>query len=210
MGPLWPKKEKKMRNKTIKDLVFASIIIGIIVALTATQWGFINVGLLSAITIIHIPVLVGTVVLGKKYGLLLGTVFGLSSMVLAFFTLGPNAPFTNPILSVLPRALFGFIIYPLYKFFIKRINSKPIAISIAVVISYFIHSVLVIAILFFVGKSGFYFGAEGNPWNNNDSFAIFMLAIFSINTLIELVLAVVIGTPSIMVLNDLRNREEGE
>jgi uncharacterized membrane protein len=131
-------------------------------------------------------------------------------MILALFTLGPNAPFTNPILSVLPRILFGFIIYPLYEFFMKKIDSKPVAISLAVIISYFIHSVTVIALLYFVGKSGMYFGAEGNPWSINDSFAIFMLAIFSINTLVELVLAVVIGTPSIMVINDLRFKEESE
>jgi uncharacterized membrane protein len=198
-----------MRNKKIKDLVFASIIIAIIVLLTATQWGFISIPPVG-ITIIHIPVLVGTVVLGKKYGIILGSVFGLGSFVLALFTLGMNAPFTNPLLSVLPRILFGFIIFPIFTFFTKRIKNKPLAISLSVAISYFIHSLVVITVLYFVGTSGFYLSSEINLWENNATLVTFMLGIFSFNFAIEIVLAILIGTPSIMVLEDLRNKEESE
>lgn len=196
-----------MRNKEIRDFVFASIIVAIIVVLTATMWGFINLGGFAFITIIHIPVLIGAMILGKKHGLIFGLVFGLSSMILASFLLGLNAPFTNPLLSVLPRMFFGFIIYPIYILFKRLIKPRILSISVTVIVSTLIHSLLVTALLYFIGKSGFYFTSAQNPWTTNDNFMIFFLGIFSLNSLIEIVFAVLIVTPTVIVLEDLRDKE---
>ena len=197
-----------MRNEKIKDFVFSSIIVSIIVVLTATMWGFIPLGGFAYITIIHIPVLIGAIILGKKYGLIFGTVFGISSLVLSLILLGGNAPFTNPLLSVVPRAFFGFIIYPLYALFSRQIKSHPLAISVTIVVSTLLHSIIVGAGLYFIGKAGFYFTASENPWTTNDNFFVFFLSLFSLNSLIEIVLAVLIGTPTVMVLEKLRNNAQ--
>lgn len=206
--PKWPKKERKMRNKEIKDFVFASIIVAIIVLLTVTMWGFINLGGVVFITIIHIPVLIGAMVLGKKYGLLFGTVFGLSSMILASFLLGVNAPFTNPLLSVVPRMFFGFIIYPIYFMFQKLVKPRVLSATFTVIISTLIHSIIVTTLLYFVGTSGFFFTASENPWVSNNDFVVFFLGIFSVNSLIELIVAVLTVTPTVIVLEELINKDE--
>lgn len=196
-----------MRNRQIRDFVFASIIVAIIAVLTATMWGFINLGGFAFITIIHIPVLIGAMILGKKYGLIFGLVFGLSSMILASFLLGVNAPFTNPLLSVIPRMFFGIIIYPIYQLFKRLIKSRVLSISISVIISTLIHSIIVTTLLYFIGTSGFFFTAAENPWASNDNFAVFFLGLFSFNSLIELVVAVLTVTPTVIVLEDLRDKE---
>src|SRR5690554_3404227 len=117
------------RNQQISDLVFASIIIAIILILTVT-FGYLNNNGVVVFTIVHIPVLVGTVVLGKKYGLLFGTVMGVGSLIMAFVFQGINLPFTNPLLSVLPRTVFGYLIVFVYDFFNKLIKTKYASIPI--------------------------------------------------------------------------------
>lgn len=195
-----------MRNKQIRSLVFASMIIAIIAVLTFTQWGFINLGTFAFITIIHIPVLIGAIVLGPKYGALFGAVFGISSLILASMLLGINAPFTNPLLSVLPRILFGWIIYYIW-FFFKRFVKKDVwTITLTMITSTFLHSLVVIFLLYVIGKSGFYFTAAENPFTTNQNIIAFLIGIFSLNSLIEIALSILIGTPVSMALMKVINR----
>ena len=103
-----------MRNEQIKKIAFAGIIIGLIIVMSLTMLGFITIASGASITLVHIPVLIGAIVLGKKYGTILGLIFGICSIILAFMNIATNAPFTNPIVSILHRIAFGFLIVPLY------------------------------------------------------------------------------------------------
>ncbi|MFA6627199.1 MAG: ECF transporter S component, partial [Bacilli bacterium] len=123
-----------MKNLKIRKLVFASELIAIILflsfvpnPLTGMAFGYIPLSPLVVMTIIHIPVIIGAIVLGKKYGLILGTVFGLGSLVQAAILLGPNAPFTNPLLSVLPRMFLGYISAVYFQWFVTKFRSKNFA-----------------------------------------------------------------------------------
>lgn len=98
-----------MKRSNIQDLTLASVFAAIILVMTfVPQIGYITVGTV-ALTLIHIPVLIGAFLLPKRYGLMLALFFGLGSLIRAATTpTGPLDPaFVNPLVSVLPRLLFA-------------------------------------------------------------------------------------------------------
>ena len=52
----------------------------IIILLAVTPIGFINLAFIKA-TIVHIPVIIGSLLLGPKLGAVLGFVFGVTSLI---------------------------------------------------------------------------------------------------------------------------------
>ena len=199
-----------MRNKQIKDIVFFSILAALIIILVVTGAGFIYIGTFAYVTILHIPVLIGSHILGKKYGILLGFIFGLTSMIQAFMTLGINAPFTNPILSVLPRMLFGFIVCPLYNIIVSKVKNKNISCGITFALSTFFHTILVVFLLFVVGKTGFFFYSGSHPYIVDTGVLVFMSACFTLNSLIEVLLAVLLACPIARALDVVIHKDDVE
>ncbi len=66
-----------IENKT-RSLVLAAVFVAIIVIMRL-RFGYIPLGFMNA-TIIHVPVIIGAIILGPKYGGFLGMVFGLTSL----------------------------------------------------------------------------------------------------------------------------------
>ena len=190
-----------MRNKEIRDLVFGAILMAFTILLSLLY--FFQVTGFAAITVAHIPVLVGGVLLGKKYGAFLGTVFGLTAMIFAFFTMGPNAPFTNPLLSVVPRILFGFVTFFVYQAFNEKVKNRPIAIALTMAVSTLIHSLMVIPTLYLFVDWGFYFDAASNPLSNNQALIPFFIAVIGSNTIFEIIVAILVGTPIILAMDNV-------
>lgn len=195
-----------MRNKQIKDLVFAASLMAMIVLFSLLY--FFQVVGFAAFTIAHIPVLIGAVILGPKYGTALGAVFGITSMVIALFALGPNAPFTNPLLSVLPRMIFGWAIYYIYIFTNKIVKNRYASVAITFTVSTLFHSLLVLPILFVVANTGFYFTASENPLSVTGGLLPFIIAVLGANGLIEILVAVLAGTPIVLVMDKIIKVEE--
>ena len=66
--------------KKTRDMVMMAAFIAIMMIMTVVPvLGFIPLGFMNA-TIIHIPVIVGSILLGPKKGAVLGFFFGLTSM----------------------------------------------------------------------------------------------------------------------------------
>ena len=132
--------KQSARNEQIRKMVFGSILMAIILIMTfIPQFGYITINAVP-ITIIHIPVIIGAIILGREYGFLLGLVFGLGSMTRSIIEYTMYAPFTNPLLSVLPRALFGYFSYDIYQFFVRLIKKEKVAIPFALASSTLVHS----------------------------------------------------------------------
>ena len=94
------------------------------VLLTVTRLGFIPWFAGTAITVLHVPVILavclsGSGVFALHTALGVGCIFGLSSLVYAAVSpLGAIDPFfVNPLISVLPRLLFAATVYFLSRFF---------------------------------------------------------------------------------------------
>lgn len=95
-----------------------------ITLLLANTIGFIQVGPLAA-TIMHLPVIIMAIVYGKKYGAIMGTIFGLISLFRAYTNPTPTSfIMMNPLVSVLPRLAFGYLTGLIYEGFYRIDKSK--------------------------------------------------------------------------------------
>ncbi|HNY74650.1 MAG TPA: ECF transporter S component [Bacilli bacterium] len=99
-----------MRNKRIMRIVFDAMFLAIIAVMTFVPYvGYIQIGLIS-FTLIHLPVLIGAALFGWRRGLMYGIFFGLGSLIKATTYPGTiDFLFVNPLISVLPRAVFGLV-----------------------------------------------------------------------------------------------------
>lgn len=133
-----------MRTRT-QSITILGLFSGIIFLMAVVpQLGFIQIGFI-ALTIIHIPVLIGGHFGGKRVAIGLGLAFGLASFSQALIR--PVTPvdllFQNPLISVLPRFLFGVILAQLtlkFKVFESDYLNVPIVFAIATLS----HTVLVL------------------------------------------------------------------
>lgn len=96
------------RKTDTRNLARAGILCALIIVMTVVPYtGYIYYGLVE-ITTLHIVVAAGAVLLGWKYGAVLGLVWGVTC-VLRALTNPLWAPFVNPLISVVPRVLVGAV-----------------------------------------------------------------------------------------------------
>lgn len=98
-------------NSNSKSIALLGVLSGIIIAMNFIPYtGYISYGANISITTIHIPVIIGSIVLGWRKGLILGTVWGLACLVRAYITMDIEAMiFLDPRISVAPRIMVGFV-----------------------------------------------------------------------------------------------------
>lgn len=117
-----------MRSKT-KRLVTISLLSGISFVLGFTPLGFIPIPPANATTM-HIPVIIGAILEGPVAGMVIGLIFGVSSIIQAL--LRPNIlsfAFVNPLVSVLPRILIGLVSYYSYRLVFELFSSNKEKVS---------------------------------------------------------------------------------
>ena len=116
-----------MRNQKTIELVLTSIFSAVIVIMAFTPLGYIPLVVINA-TIIHIPVIIGSLFCGPKKGAFLGFVFGFTSFlkstlmptslsafvfspVLASSLLGITGVFRSLFICFVPRIMVGILPY---------------------------------------------------------------------------------------------------
>ena len=104
------------------------------------------------ITIIHITVIVGGIVLGPQAGFLLGFTWGMCSFLRAFTSGSPISLliFTNPLISVLPRLLMGGFVALFYYKASKLIVSKRFIMALSGFLGSIMNTVLVLGLIYFL------------------------------------------------------------
>jgi uncharacterized membrane protein len=209
-----------------KDIAFYGIFSAIILllSLTPSPWGltlgFVRIGLVE-ITFIHVIVIVGALFKGRKAGVFLGTVFGLSSMLASFIY--QSVLFTNPIISVLPRIIFGLgtgIAFDFVKniiskyFYEKRELAAYVLLPITAGLTTLFHTVIVLSTLYFdlgIFKTTQWFvklllGIDlDNILAGYETVWVFIKAILLTNGLIEILLSIVIVIPVVTILFKARH-----
>ena len=122
-----------MKNKKTTNMVIFSMLLAIEVVMSFTPLGFLRIGLLS-VTMLHIPVIICAMALGKKYGAALGFVMGFCSFYNAtfsptitsfcftpFFSLGGvEGNWTSLLIAFIPRIALGYGAGAIY----ERLKSK--------------------------------------------------------------------------------------
>ncbi|MDD4103674.1 MAG: ECF transporter S component [Bacilli bacterium] len=149
-----------MENKVIFEMTLSAVIIAIIAVMSYIPYvGYINYGVVS-ITTIHIVVLVAALLFGWKQGLVAGTAFGLFSFLQALTaSTVMDLAFRNPVISILPRVLFGFLAGIIFDG-MRKVDNLPVRSILYIVGSVFmtmVHTALVVG-MFYAFKSTMGFG----------------------------------------------------
>ncbi|HKL47752.1 MAG TPA: ECF transporter S component [Candidatus Izemoplasmatales bacterium] len=135
------------RDKTRQMTILAMFVAIIVVMGMVPFLGFIPILGLS-FQIITIPVIIGAVILGRKAGVILATVFGVVSLIRGAMSGGFDFLFVLPWISILPRVIFGLIIYDVFKFFKKLLPGKRIlALALGFLTVSLIHTLLVVPMI---------------------------------------------------------------
>lgn len=185
-------------------LVQTALFGAIILLLAFTPFlGYIPLGFTRA-TIIHIPVILGSILLGPQKGAVLGFVFGLTSLInntinptatsfvfSPFYELGEiHGGIGSLIIVFLPRILTGVVPYYVYRFAVKRLNFKNrlLPLGLAGVSGALTNTLLVMNLIWFFFRDAY---AQANNVAA-EAVYLFILSIIGINGAPEAIVAAVI------------------
>ena len=197
------RKEKlNMKNKKVLRMTLDAVLCALIAILSFVPYvGFIPLGFIS-VTDIHVVVIIGAILLGPKDGLLLGTWFGVCSLIKSFNGTSGDITFNMPWVSILPRMLFGFMAGMLNIWFKNIIKNKALRIGVVALLATIFHTDCIY--VFYVptcasytlgiGMGSSFSGKIGN-WNVTASLWIYCAASFAFSCLFESILAVLVCIP---------------
>lgn len=134
-----------------KKLALTAAFTALVIVLGFTPLGFLNTAVVS-ITFLQIPVILAFLLVGLGSGVFTGTAFGIVSIIRASLNPGPiDVLFFNPLCSVLPRVLFVFAGWGLWKL-LNIIPKMPKVLSVGIT-SFFAtiaHTALVLSSLYLI------------------------------------------------------------
>lgn len=123
-----------MKNKSTEQMVYTALFMGIMLLMYFFPFlGFIPLGPINATTM-HIPVIIGSLVLGPKIGAFLGGFFGILSMLrsttqitVTSFIFSPlvSGDWRSVVVAMVPRILIGVVPYFVYQFLKKFSKTSP-------------------------------------------------------------------------------------
>lgn len=193
-----------MNNKT-KDLTLNALFMAItIVMALVPNLGMINIGIVS-ITIMHIPVIIAGLVLGMRGALINALAFGVSAMVIAAMRpVGPlDVFFVNPLVSVLPRILFGLSVGVIFGSLSKTKMSFTLKAGVTAALSTLLHTIFVLVPLYYIiFKTGTTELAGSLP----SSVSIFIWGTLVSNGFLEMAASVIIAVPVANALHKMRRK----
>ena len=158
------------QSKTQK-LVIMAMFTAIILLLAFTPIGFIQLPFIKA-TIIHIPVIIGAIILGPKYGAMLGFLFGMTSLInntmapaLSSFAFSPFIPLPDTgrgsplalLVCFIPRILVGIIPWFVYTGLQKATAQRYRAVCLAIsgIVGSLTNTLLVMHLIFFFFRGAY-------------------------------------------------------
>lgn len=212
-----------MNQATVKyrDFVLLALFTAIVFVLGLTPLGMVPLGLIKATTL-HIPVIIGCLLLGPRYGAVLGAMFGLVSFLsntmspavlsFAFTPLVPvpGTPNGSPlslIICFVPRILVGvvpwFVYRGLQKLMKESSRGEVLSMAIAGASGAVLNTGLVMSLIYFLFRDA-YASVNGIPV---EAVAGVVLGVVGTNGVAETALAAVL-TPAIgKILLSLKRRK---
>lgn len=190
------------RKKTRFMMMLSMVACIQLVLMNIPMLGFIPLGPVNATTV-HIPVIVGGILLGWKAGAVLGAIFGLTSMIRAtvmpgvtafwfspFVTIGPySGNVMSGVIALAPRILLGMAAAGIYHF-LKNKNLKLSAAAISALTATLIHTFSVLGLVYLVFGSQ----SESALGLGPGGMLTFLMGIVTTNGIVEALLAGVLVT----------------
>ena len=175
-------------------MTLTAIFATLIILMTFTPLGYIPIGPVK-MTLLTLPVAIGSIVLGTRSSLILGTLFGLTSFYTCFgmdafgnALLGIN-PFFTFIMCVVPRVLCGLLPALIYKAVSKNGTKRTLfAIPLSAACTAIFNTV------FFITALWALFGNNLNELLGTNNLFTMFATIAGINGLIEIAVNIVAGT----------------
>lgn len=196
-----------MNNKKTLSMVLTGLFMAIIAVMTfIPNVGYINLIVIKA-TLLHVPVIVGSIVLGPKKGAVLGATFGITSLIkntmepsLLSFAFSPfyqvgeiGGNGWSVVIALVPRVLVGVIPYFVFIGIEKLLKNvkvrRTIAIPVACAVGAFTNTLLVMNMIYFFFKDEF---AAAKSIAIEAVYSA-ILGIIAANGVPEAIVAVVIG-----------------
>ncbi len=140
-----------MGKETNRKLALTGAMSALVIVLGITKLGLIPIGATASITILQIPVVLVILLAGLPYGVFVGAVFGILSLIQA--AMSPSGVldplFVNPLCSVLPRMLFAVVAWVVWKL-MNLIPKMPKSVSAGVTgfVGTLAHTLLVIGCIY--------------------------------------------------------------
>ena len=192
-----------MKNKQIQNLVLTALMAALVVVLGFTPLGLIPLGFIN-VTTLCIPVIIGTVVLGLKPGLVLGAAFGLVSLYKAFIApsalVAPILQSSVPLLiimSMLPRLLLPVAAHLVYRLFSGMQKGRRFAAIPAAIVGSLTNTV------FYLGLMVVFYALLGI---DNPTILTTVASIAGIAGTSEAVVAAIITSPLVIALQQFYNK----
>lgn len=188
-----------------RNMVMTAVFTAIIIIMAFVPFlGYIPLGFMNA-TIIHIPVIVGAILLGPKSGAFLGLVFGLTSIwkstTAPIVTSFVFSPFTNvsingvsfvnivgsTVIPLVPRILIGVAAYLVYTAVMKVCKSKKLNLALILAgIAGSLTNTLLVMNLIYLFFGGRYAEASGKAF---EGLYMVILGVICMNGVPEAILA---------------------
>ncbi len=162
-----------MRSNKTFNMVLTGLFMAIIIIMTTVpNLGYINLVVVK-VTMVHVPVIIGSVLLGPKLGAVLGATFGLTSLIvntfnpsLLSFAFSPFYQVGNiggngwsVVIAMLPRTLVGIVPYFVYRLLMKLMENikarKAISLAAAGVSGALTNTILVMSLIYVCFKDEF-------------------------------------------------------
>lgn len=182
-------------------MVTYSILIAIMAVMAFTPLGYVKLGIVE-ITLMSLPVIIGVGFTGIKGGLVLGTVFGITSFLQCFgmSAFGAALLAINPILTfilcMLPRIAMGLISGGVYELLTKHGVKKAVTYPVISVIAPLTNTLIFVPLTFaFFSKSEYIVNLMQTVGADN----VFAAAVtlFGLNAICEIAACAVVG-PALM------------
>ena len=190
----------KLRRIKTSELTTIGMLSAVCVVLGLTGYGFIPLPGAKA-TIMHIPVIIGSIIGGPMVGMTIGFIFGIFSIMQNITT--PNIlsfAFINPLVSVLPRVLIGLTSYYVYKF--SYIKKDSVRIGLATIVGSLTNTFGVLTMVYVLYAAKFAVSKGIDP--SIAAKTIYGIAI--INGVPEAIIASVITIPVIIAIKKIKRR----
>ena len=212
-------------SMSVRSMIQVALFGAIIVILAFTPFlGYIPLGFTRA-TIIHIPVIIGSILMGPKKGAVLGFVFGVTSFInntmnptvtsfvfTPFYSLGEfSGGIGSLIICFIPRILTGVVPYYVYKgvttlitTLTRRQKVSSLGLILAGMSGALVNTLLVMNLIFFFFRDAY---AKANGVAVNAVYA-FILSVIGINGVPEAIVAAVftLGIGKILMKKNIRDR----
>lgn len=171
-------------HKRLVDFARTAILVAIILILSFTPLGYLKAGVIE-ITILMLPIAVGSILISPAAGAVLGFVFGLTSLWFATPLLAINA-ILAVVTCIVPRVLAGYLCGVIA----RAIKNKTVSCVVGSLSASLLNTVLfTVTLLALFSKSDYIMGMMGGM-----NILKFAVALVGINGVVEAIAVTLLGS----------------